>query len=318
MKNNNCIDYKKLVIIGCGFVGSACAFNLMLSGLFNEIVMIDKDIEKAQGEALDISHGLAYTKPMKIHAGNYDDVENASIIIITAGANQKKDETRLDLASKNIKIYKNILDEINKRNFNGILLVVSNPVDILTTIATKYSKLPENKIIGSGTLLDTARLKYEIGRLLNIDLKSVHAFIIGEHGDSEIAVFSSANVAGIKLSDFCKQIGLTNHHQTTKIIEEKVKNSAYEIISKKDATYFGIAVAVKRICEAIVRDEKSILPLSTMLHGEYGISGIAISVPVIVGKNGVEGCVPITINEEEQQKLNFSAQIIKKTLDKFE
>ena len=310
----NCLNFRKAVMIGCGFVGSACVFSLMQSGLFSEIAMIDADNARAEGEALDISHGIPFAKPMKIYAGNYDDIENASIIIITAGANQKPGETRLDLVHRNVEIFKSILSEIKQRDFKGILLIISNPVDILTTVAIKLSGLPENRVIGSGTVLDTARLKYSIGEHLNVDSRSVHAFIIGEHGDSEIAAYSSANVSGIPLNKFCEMRGHYNHEKDTDKIAQTVKNSAYEIISRKKATYYGIAMSVKRICEAIVRDEKSILPISSMLHGEYGISDISLSMPAIVGKNGVETLVPIQLNDEEAKRLKESANNLKDIL----
>ncbi|MBQ2610814.1 L-lactate dehydrogenase, partial [bacterium] len=203
----NCTNVRKVVMIGCGFVGAACSFAIMQSGLFSEMVLIDADKSKAEGEALDISHGVPFAKPIKIYAGDYDDIKDASLVIITAGANQKPGETRLDLVKKNISIFKSIIPEIKKRDFNGILLIVANPVDILTTVAIKLSGLPENKVIGSGTVLDTARLKYELGNHLNVDSRSVHAFIIGEHGDPEIAAWSSANVSGIPLHKFCEMRG---------------------------------------------------------------------------------------------------------------
>ena len=317
MKENytQCIDFKKVVIIGCGFVGAASAFCLMQSGLFSEIVLIDSDKNKAEGEALDISHGVPFSKPMKIYAGNYDDINDASIVIITAGTSQKSGETRLDLVRKNILIFKGIIPEIKKRNFKGILLIVSNPVDILTTVSLKLSGLPENRVFGSGTVLDTARLKYEIGNHLNVDSRSVHAFIIGEHGDSEIAAWSSANISGIKLDKFCEMRNHYNHEQAQNKIAEAVKNSAYKIISKKKATYYGIAMSVKRICEAIVRNEKSILPISSILHGEYGIEGISLSMPAIIGINGVETLVPIQLNESEIKQLQTSAKILKDILE---
>ena len=311
----NCTNVRKVVMIGCGFVGSACCFSLMQSGLFSEMVLIDADKAKAEGEALDISHGVPFSKPIKIYAGDYDDIKNASLIIISAGANQRPGETRLDLVKKNISIFKSIIPEIKKRDFKGILLIVANPVDILTTVAIKLSGLPENRVIGSGTVLDTARLKHELGNHLNVDPRSVHAFIIGEHGDSEIAAWSSANVSGIPLHKFCEMRGHFNHEEATKKIAEDVKNSAYEIISRKKATYYGIAMAVKRICEAIARDEKSILPISSMLHGEHGIEGISLSMPAIVGKDGVETLVPIQLNDEEESKLRLSAKTLQDTLN---
>lgn len=311
----NCTNVRKVVMIGCGFVGSACCFSLIQSGLFSEMVLIDADKAKAEGEALDISHGVPFSKPIKIYAGDYDDIKNASLIIISAGANQRPGETRLDLVKKNISIFKSIIPEIKKRDFKGILLIVANPVDILTTVAIKLSGLPENRVIGSGTVLDTARLKHELGNHLNVDPRSVHAFIIGEHGDSEIAAWSSANVSGIPLHKFCEMRGHFNHDEANKKIAEDVKNSAYEIISRKKATYYGIAMAVKRICEAIARDEKSILPISSMLHGEHGIEGISLSMPAIVGKDGVETLVPIQLNDGEESKIRLSAKTLQDTLN---
>ena len=311
----NCTNVRKAVMIGCGFVGSASSFAIMQSGLFSEMVLIDADRAKAEGEALDISHGIPFAKPMKIYAGDYDDIKDASLVIITAGANQKPGETRLDLVKKNISIFKSIIPEIKKRNFNGILLIVANPVDILTTVALKLSGLPENKVIGSGTVLDTARLKYELGNHLNVDSRSIHAFIIGEHGDSEIAAWSSANVSGIPLHKFCEMRGHFNHEEATKKIAENVKNSAYEIIEKKKATYYGVAMAVKRICEAIIRDEKSILPISSKMNGAFGIKDISLSMPAIVGKDGVECHVPIQLDKEEISKLQKSAQTLQAILD---
>lgn len=309
------INYRKAVMVGCGFVGSATVFSLMQSGLFSEIAMIDADMSKAEGEAMDISHGIPFAKQMKVYAGSYDDVSDAGIVIVTAGANQKPDETRLDLVNKNVAIFKQIIPEIAKRNFEGILLIVANPVDILTQVAQKLSGLPENRVIGSGTVLDTGRLKHRLGEHLGVDSRSVHAFIIGEHGDSEIAAWSSANVSGIPLNDFCEMRGHYQHEEATREIAEKVKNSAYEIIQRKRATYFGVAMAVKRICEVIVRDEKSILPVSTAMHGEHGIDGVVLSMPCIVGKDGIETMVPIRLSETEQKQLQESAEVLKKIVE---
>lgn len=309
------VDSRKAAIIGCGFVGSATAFALMQSGLFSDMVLIDVDKKKAEGEALDISHGILYARPMKIWAGDYEDIADAAIVVVTAGANQKPGETRLELVHKNINILRQIMPEITKYNKTGIILMVANPVDILTYAALKISGLPENRVIGSGTVLDTARLKYEMGELLEVDSRSVHAFIIGEHGDSEIAAWSSASVSGVPLKDFCRiRSDIDSHRllkETMEEIAERVKNSAYEIIERKQATYYGIAMAVKRICEAIVRDEKSVLPVSSLMHGEYGLTDVVLSIPAIVGKNGVEHVVPVSLNEEEQKRLWNSAQVLK-------
>lgn len=305
------VNSRKVAVIGCGFVGSSSAFALMQSGLFSEMVLIDADTKRAEGEAIDISHGISFARPMQIYAGNYDDITDAAIIVITAGANQKPDETRLDLIKKNAAIMKSIVGEIKKRDFGGILLIVSNPVDILTLIALKESGYPSNRVIGSGTVLDTGRFKYLLGEHLDVDSRSVHAFIIGEHGDSELAAWSNARIGGLKVNDFCELRGHFNHEQSMKKIFENVRNSAYEIIERKHATYYGIAMAVKRICEAIVRNEKSILPVSSLMTGEYGLNDVVLSIPAVVDETGVQKVIPIELNDEELTKLKDSANILK-------
>ncbi|MEQ2379981.1 L-lactate dehydrogenase [Lachnospira rogosae (ex Hitch et al. 2025)] len=305
------VNSRKVAVIGCGFVGSSSAFALMQSGLFSEMVLIDADTKRAEGEAMDISHGISFARPMQIYAGNYNDITDAAIIVITAGANQKPDETRLDLIKKNAAIMKSIVGEIKKRDFGGILLIVSNPVDILTLIALKESGYPSNRVIGSGTVLDTGRFKYLLGEHLDVDSRSVHAFIIGEHGDSELAAWSNARIGGLKVNDFCELRGHFNHEQSMKKIFENVRNSAYEIIERKHATYYGIAMAVKRICEAIVRNEKSILPVSSLMTGEYGLNDVVLSIPAVVDETGVQKVIPIELNDEELTKLKDSANILK-------
>lgn len=308
------MNSRKAAIVGCGFVGSASAFALMESGLFSELVLIDADRNRAEGEALDISHGLPFSKPMQIYAGDYEDISDATVVIVTAGAGQKPGETRLDLVKKNVAIFKSIIPQIAKYNQSGILLIVANPVDILTYVAKQLSGFPDNRVFGSGTVLDTARLKYLLGEHLGVDSRSIHAFIIGEHGDSEIAAWSSANVSGVPLHKFCEMRGHFEHEKATKEIAEGVKNSAYEIIEKKKATYYGIAMSVKRICEAIVRDEKSILPVSSIQDTDE-ISGLALSMPAIVGKNGVEDLVPIELDADEKAALKQSADTLRAVLN---
>ena len=307
------INSRKVAVIGTGFVGSSSAFALMESGLFTEMVLIDADKNRAEGEALDISHGLPFARP-KIAAGDYDDIVDAAIIVVTAGAGQKPGETRLDLVKKNVAIFKSIIPEIAKRNCKGILLIVANPVDILTQVAVKLSGFPENRVFGSGTTLDSARLKYLLGEHLQVDARSVHAWIIGEHGDSEIVAWSSANVSGVPISEFCEMRGYTKHDEHMEEIAQGVKNSAYKIIEKKKATYYGVAMAVRRICEAIIRDEKSVLPVSSIQHDTYGIEGVTLSMPAIVGKDGIEKQVKIKLNEKEQEALKKSAGALKKVL----
>jgi L-lactate dehydrogenase len=302
-------------MIGCGFVGASSAFSLVESGLFSELVLIDVNRDRAEGEAMDLSHGLPFARPMEIYAGSYDDVADCGLIIVTAGANQKPGETRLDLVKKNVGIFKSIIPELRKRGCEGILLIVANPVDILTYVALKLSGFPSNRVIGSGTVLDSARLKYLLGQHLNVDSRSVHAFIIGEHGDSELAVWSSANVSGIELNHFCELCGHYHHMETMQKLYESVRDSAYEIIRKKGASYYGIAMAVRRIAECIVRDEHSILPVSSLIEGHYGLNGVCMGVPTIVGSGGVEKVLDIRLSPEEQAELQRSAEALKQVLD---
>lgn len=300
----------KVVIIGCGMVGSTIAYTLMNSELYDQIVLIDSDMSRAEGEALDISHGIPFHRPMQIYAGLYEDASDAELIIIAAGGNQSASETRLDLTNRNVDIIRQIIPLIMCHNYSGRLLIVSNPVDILTYVAWKLSGLPREHVIGSGTVLDSARLEYLIGRHIDVDSRSVHAYVIGEHGDSEIAAWSSATISGVPLRLFCSFSGRNDD------TEQEVRNLAYEIIKKKHATYYGIGAAVNRICEAISRDEQSVLPVSGVLEGEYDINGVAISVPRIVGADGIEGYVPLQLNIDEHDALLESANMLKKILHK--
>lgn len=306
------LNNRKAAVIGCGFVGSSIAFTLMQRSIFSELVLIDVDGKKAEGEALDISHGVPYSAPMEIYGGDYDDIKDAGLVIITAGANQKEGETRLDLIGKNLKIYESIIPEITKRDFKGILLIVTNPVDVLTNAAINMSGLPPERVIGSGTVLDTARLKYLLGRRLDVDARSVHAVIIGEHGDSELAVWSGANVSGIDLNHFCELKGVRDYKKEMQKIYTEVRDSAYEIIGRKGATYYGIAMAVAKISESITRDEHSVLPISTLLTGQYGIEGLCLSIPTIVGSYGAEKVLEIPLSGTEQRELTASAEGLRK------
>ncbi|OUP08879.1 L-lactate dehydrogenase [Collinsella sp. An2] len=309
------VNDRKVAIVGCGFVGSSSAFALMQSGLFSEMVLIDVDHARAEGEALDIAHGVPFASPCKIYAGDYSDAADAAIIVVTAGAAQKPGETRLDLVNKNVGIFKSIIPQIRESGFEGILLIVSNPVDVLTYAAIKMSGLPEGQVIGSGTVLDTARLKYMLGEHLEVDPRDVHAYIMGEHGDSEFAAWSSAMVAGVPLNTFCEMHGHHDHKATEARIAEEVKNSAYEIIEKKHATYYGIAMSVRRICTAIMHDEDTVLPVSSLMVGEYGLNDIAISMPTIVGRRGVVCRVPVSLSEAEMSELQNSASALKTIID---
>lgn len=308
------IKGRKVAIVGCGFVGATSAFALMESGLFSEMVLIDVDQDRAEGEALDISHGIAFARPMEINAGTYADAADADVIIVTAGAAQKPGETRLDLVNKNVAIFSGIMEQIKSSGFSGILLIVSNPVDILTHVSIQLSGLPEHRVIGSGTVLDTGRLKQIISERLGVDPRNVHVRILGEHGDSELIAWSSAHVAGIPLEDFFNMRSAGSYEEFRREVTDLVRDSAYEIIQKKKATYFGIAMAVKRICECIVRDEKSVLSVSNRLQGEYGIEGVALSTPCVLGSSGIEVRMPPSLNYREQAQLKDSANQLKEVI----
>ena len=312
------LNTRKAAIVGCGFVGSSIAFRLMQQGLFSELVLIDANQAKAEGEDMDLSHGLPYAASMDIYAGSYDDAADCGLIIVTAGANQKPGETRLDLIGKNVAILKSIIPEIRRRNFEGVLLMVSNPVDVLTYAAWRLSGLPAGRVIGSGTVLDTARLKHLLGRHLQVDSRNVHAVIIGEHGDSELAVWSGANVSGIDLNHFCELRGHYDHADSMRRIYEGVRDSAYQIIARKGATYYGIAMAVGRIAECIVLDQESVLPVSVVLEGQYGLDGLCLSIPSVLGKNGLEKILEIPLSLEEDAALHTSAAQLKSVIAQLE
>ncbi len=308
------INVQKCAIIGCGFVGATTAFSIVQSGMFSEIVLIDADKKKAEGEAMDLNHGVPFIHTMKIYAGDYSDIADCYITIITAGGGQKPNQTRLDLVKQNANIFKSIIPQITAVNTEGILLIVSNPVDVLTHVALKLSGFPSNRVIGSGTVLDTARLKYLLGEHLGVDSRSVHAFIIGEHGDSELPVFSSANVSGIDLDGFCDSVnGECEKHDLDKIYQE-VKESAYKVIERKGATYYAIALATTRIVEAIVKNQHSVLPVSCYIQNHYGLSDICLGIPAILGSNGIEKVLDIPLNAEESEKLTTSAITLKKVI----
>lgn len=307
------MNRQKCAVIGCGFVGASIAFSLTESGMFSEMVLIDVNRDKAEGEAMDLSHGLPFASPMKIYAGDYSELKDCFLIIITAGTSQREGETRLDLVHRNVEIFKSIIPQITVVNSEAVILVVSNPVDILTYVTLKLSGFPPNRVIGSGTVLDTARLKYLLGERLGVDSRSVHAFIIGEHGDSELAVWSGANVSGIDIEDFCTISGNNNCGMIYNLYED-VKNSAYEVIAKKGATYYAIAMTVRRIAKAIIRNEHSVMPVSCYTDGHYGVSDVCIGIPAIVGENGIEKVLDIPLSKEENEQLLQSVSTLKNVL----
>ena len=312
------VNFQKCAVIGCGFVGATTAFTLVENGVFSELVLLDVNQDKAQGEAMDINHGIPFARPVKVYAGDYDDIADCGLVIITAGANQKPGETRIDLVNKNVAIFKTIIPEITKRNKDCILLIVSNPVDILTYVTLKLSGFPSNRVIGSGTVLDTARFKYLLGKKLKVDNRHVHAFIIGEHGDSELAVWSSANVSGVDLDEFFDLRGISDSKNVREKMYEEVRDSAYKIIKNKGATYYAIAMATQRIAECIVRNEHSVLTVSSLVNGHDGVEDVCIGVPAIVGRNGIEALLDIPLSKDESDNLIDSAATLKEILNQIQ
>lgn len=301
----------KITVIGAGFVGATTAYTLLLSGLSSELVLIDINKEKTEGEVMDMNHGMPFVRPVRIYQGDYSDCAGSDIIIITAGANQKPGETRIDLVHKNAAIFKSIIAEIVKYNTDCILLVVTNPVDILTYVTWKISGFPKNKVIGSGTVLDTARFRYLLGDHVGVDTRNVHAYIIGEHGDTEVATWSLTNIAGIPMDAYCEKCHKCEGETYKEDIYQNVKTAAYQIIERKGATYYAVALAVRRIVEAILRDENSILTVSSLLEGQYGLSEVALSLPSIVNNNGIDRILDVPLSEEEIKALQNSGNSLK-------
>lgn len=309
-------DINKISIIGTGFVGSTTAYTLMLNGLFSELVLIDVNVTKAKGEAMDLNHGLPFAKPTRIYQGTYEDSRDSDLVIITAGANQKPGETRIDLVHKNTDIFRDIISQVVKYNSpdNTLLLVVTNPVDILTYVTWKLSGFPINRVLGSGTVLDTARFKYLIGEHVGVDARNVHGYILGEHGDTELPAWSLTTIAGMPMDVFCATCKGCNGRTNRDQIFDEVRNAAYQIIEAKGATYYAVALAVERIVEAIMRDEHSILTVSSILQGQYGISDVALSVPTIVDRNGINNVLEVPLTDEELKLLRKSADSLKEII----
>jgi L-lactate dehydrogenase len=305
----------KISIIGAGFVGSTTAFALMTGGLASEIIIVDINKEKAEGEAMDLSHGASFVKPVDIIAGDYPDTKDSDIVIITAGVSQKPGETRLDLISRNLVIFKAIIPEITKYSPNSILLVVSNPVDILTYITYKLSGFPKERVIGSGTVLDTSRLRYMLGEHFDIDLRNIHTYIMGEHGDSEIATWSLTTIAGMNVNEYCITVCKGCDGNLKYKIHDLVKNAAYDVIKRKGTTNYAIALAIRKIVEAILRDENSILTVSALISGEFGINDIYLGIPSIVGISGIKKTLEVPLAADELNALKASAIALKKVLD---
>lgn len=308
--------YNKVVIVGTGLVGMSYAYALVNQGAIEELVLIDIDRDKAEGEAMDLSHGLAFApRKMNIRAGDYNECRDAGLVVITAGVNQKKGETRIHLLTRNAAIIKSVVNDIMASDFNGILLVASNPVDILAYVTWRESGLPHSRVIGSGTSLDTARLRYEISSIINIDSRNVHAYILGEHGDSEFVCWSNANIGAKPIQDVINSMDEISFVDLDKICN-KVKNAAYEIIKRKKATYYGVGMALVRITAALFNNENRIMPISVLNNGTYECEeNVYIGLPAVLNKDGVHHIVRLELDDEEKRKLRHSATILRDILD---
>lgn len=304
----------KAVIVGDGLVGSTIAYTLTLSRLFSRISLIDIDKDKAEGDALDISHGISFLNPVKVLSEDYDTCRDADIIIISAGVAQKSGETRIDLLKRNFEVFSKVISDITKYcSSEAVFLVVTNPVDILTYVTKKLSGFPENQVIGTGTVLDSSRLKYLLSTKIGVDIRDVTAYIIGEHGDGEVFAHSLCNISGIGLDMAMESFG-KNEVIDLDAIHKKVINSAYEIIEKKGATYYAVAMAVKRIVEAIVRDERSVLTVSSVSNSHFGNKDVALSLPTVVGKGGIKGMIKLNLTKEEEEGVLKSISLMRSLL----
>jgi L-lactate dehydrogenase len=308
----------RVAIIGAGHVGSTCAYALLLRGLASEIVLINLDRERAEGEAMDLNHGMLFARPVRVWAGDFADCKGADIVVLAAGVAQDPGETRLDLLKRNMRVFQEIIPQIVRYATNAILIVVTNPVDVLTQVAWRVSGLPSTQVIGSGTILDTARFRYLLSEHFHVEPRSVHAFIIGEHGDSQVPVWSLANIAGIRLEDFGHLNGGLLDAKTKEAIAHDTRRAAYEIIQRKGATYYAIAAGLVRIIEAIVRNENSVLTVSSRVQGAYHLSDVCISLPSVVNQQGVARVLELPLAAEERIALDRSAQVIRAAIESLE
>jgi L-lactate dehydrogenase len=304
----------RIAVIGTGNVGSTFAYALLLSGLAAEIVLIDSNRARAEGEAMDLNHAEPFAHPTQIWAGDYADCAGASVTVIAAGTGQRPGETRLDLLQRNADIFSQIIPQVARNNPEGLLLIATNPVDVLTWASWKLSGLPVQRVIGSGTILDTARFRYPLGEHFGVASSSVHAHIIGEHGDSEVPVWSLATIGGMRLRDFASAHGLSLEPAKMDEIYRQTRDAAYEIISRKGATYFAVAAGLMRIVEAILRNQGTVLSVSSLVEDYYGISDVCLSLPTVVGRGGIERVLRLTLDEREQKALQHSADVLKKTI----
>lgn len=306
----------KVAIVGAGSVGATTAYALMDSAAINDVVLIDIDREKAEGEAMDLGHGASFVKPVRVTAGDYEDAWDADVVIITAGLPQEPGETRLELAERNAEVFREMVPQITEGlQDDAVLLVVTNPVDVLSYVTWKVSGLPAERVLGSGTVLDTARFRNVLSDTCGVAEQNVHGYVLGEHGDSEVLAWSSTHVAGTQFEDFCERALPADEQPDLDAIDDRVRGAAYEIIEKKGATYYAIGLAVRQIVEALVRDENSIHTVSTLLEGEHGIEDVYLSLPSVVNRSGVKQTIELTLDDDEREQLVASAEVLKEQVE---
>jgi len=304
----------KIAIIGTGMVGASFAYAATITGLANEIVLINRTHKVAQGEAMDLNHCLSFVDPVNIYAGGYEDCADASLVVVAAGAASEPGQSRLELAAKNADITRKVVGNVMQHADNPVLLMVSNPVDVLTYVAVKESGLAPQRVLGSGTVLDTSRFRYLLAANCGIDTRNVHGYVIGEHGDSEVALWSRVNFAGVQMQNYCKTCDQQCPSDFRSHIEKEVRTAAYQIIEKKGATYYAIGLAINKIVKAVLNDQKSALTVSTLAQGHYGLSDVCLSLPCIVGRDGIEHIVDAELDTHEQQQLEHSASALRSSL----
>jgi L-lactate dehydrogenase len=304
----------RVAVVGVGNVGATFAYALLLSGLASEIALIDTNHAKAEGEAMDLNHTVPFTHPTRIWAGDCSDCAGAAVTVLAAGAGQQPGETRLDLIKKNASIWRAVIPQVVKHNPTGILLIATNPVDVLTYAAWKLSGLPAQRVIGSGTVLDTSRFRYLLSQRFGVDARSIHAYIIGEHGDSEVPVWSLANIAGMRLPEFCQAQDLAYDPRAMEEIFLQTRDAAYRIIERKGATYYAVAAGLMRITQAILRNQSTVLSVSSVINDYYGISDVCFSLPTVIDRGGVEKVLRLELNPEEIERLRHSAKVLKTTI----
>lgn len=309
------VQRPKVVVIGTGLVGSTFAYGLLWSGLTPEIILIDANRKRAAGEAMDLSHAMPFHRPISIRAGDYPDCVGATVVAIAAGAAQRPGETRPELAQRNGRIFAEIIPEVVRYAPDAILLVATNPVDSLTYLAWRLSGFPPHRVIGAGTILDTARFRYLLGARFDVDPRSVHAYIVGEHGDSEVPLWSAASIAGMSIFDFCAVAGFSCNEDERSQIFAQVRDAAYHIIDLKGATYYAIASGMERIVETILRDQNTILTVSSLQQGCHGVDDVSLSLPTIVNRQGISRVLCVPMSADEERRYQASARVVREAID---